>query len=102
MTYFVSAFWHGLYPGFFFFFMSVPLLTNIERLARAKINPLIVPQFDGRNMDTYPRSVVGYVYWFTCWFLTTTTVNYMVQVRLLAVRLHIPPVLLFQLVQALL
>ena len=34
VTYFISAFWHGLYPGFFVFFMSVPLMTNIERLVK--------------------------------------------------------------------
>lgn len=33
-TYFISAFWHGLYPGFFLFFMSIPLMTNIERLIK--------------------------------------------------------------------
>ena len=33
-VYFISALWHGLYPGFFLFFMSVPLLTNIERLTK--------------------------------------------------------------------
>ena len=35
-TYFISAFWHGLYPGFFLFFMSIPLMTNIERLIKVR------------------------------------------------------------------
>ena len=46
-TYFISALWHGLYPGFFIFFMSVPLVTNIEREMKAKINPLVIPGYDG-------------------------------------------------------
>ena len=46
-TYFISALWHGLYPGFFIFFMSVPIFTNIEREMKAKVNPLVVPGYDG-------------------------------------------------------
>ena len=30
-TYFMSAFWHGFYPGYYMFFMSLPLLTMCER-----------------------------------------------------------------------
>jgi hypothetical protein len=48
-TYFISALWHGLYPGFFFLFMSMPLLTNIERLTRLKINPVLIPGYDGKS-----------------------------------------------------
>jgi len=39
-TYGMSAFWHGFYPGYYFFFLSVPLLTFCERLGRAKLSPL--------------------------------------------------------------
>ena len=46
-TYFISALWHGLYPGFFIFFMSLPLFSYIERLSRQKINPLIIPGYNG-------------------------------------------------------
>jgi D-alanyl-lipoteichoic acid acyltransferase DltB (MBOAT superfamily) len=48
-TYFISALWHGLYPGFFIFFMSVPFVTNIERVTKMKINPIIVPGYDGKE-----------------------------------------------------
>lgn len=41
VTYLVSALWHGIHPGFFLFFLSVPIITEIERLIRLKINPLI-------------------------------------------------------------
>lgn len=79
-TYFISALWHGLYPGFFFMFMTLPLITNIERLVRAKINPLIIPGFDGRDMITYPKGIVGQLYWVICWALTMGIMNYVVQV----------------------
>lgn len=78
-TYFVSAIWHGLYPGFFLFFMTLPLMTNVERLVRAKLNPYIVPGFDGRDMSTYPKGIVGQAYWVVSWFFTMTTMNYIVQ-----------------------
>jgi hypothetical protein len=80
IVYFVSAFWHGLYPGFFLLFMTLPLLTNIERLIRAKINPIIVPEYDGRDINSYPRTAVGKIYWVVCWFLTQMSANYVVQV----------------------
>lgn len=38
-VYSLSAFWHGFYPGYYLFFLSVPLLTFCERLARKKISP---------------------------------------------------------------
>lgn len=79
-TYFVSAIWHGLYPGFFIFFMTIPLLTEIERLTKAKINPLVVPEFDGFNLDTYPKTAIGSFYWFFNWVCTSLAMNYIVQV----------------------
>lgn len=38
-VYSMSAFWHGFYPGYYMFFLSVPLLTFCERLGRKKISP---------------------------------------------------------------
>eukprot|EP00977_Amphora_coffeiformis_P005938 scaffold1267_cov171-Amphora_coffeaeformis.AAC.14 len=38
-VYSMSAFWHGFYPGYYLFFLSVPLLTFCERLAKKKISP---------------------------------------------------------------
>lgn len=38
-TYATSAFWHGFYPGYYFFFLSMPLLTACERIGRQKISP---------------------------------------------------------------
>lgn len=80
ITYFISALWHGLYPGFFVFFMTVPFLTNIERLWKLKINPLIIPGYDNRNYATAPQNIVTRLYWIVCTVMTTCTLNYCVQV----------------------
>lgn len=80
VTYFISAIWHGVYPGFFLFFMSLPLMTEIERLVRAKINPYIIPEFDGFNVKTYPKTFIGYLYWGLNVVCTTLAVSFVVQV----------------------
>jgi hypothetical protein len=41
-VYSMSAFWHGFYPGYYFFFLSMPLLTECERIGRKKLSPLFV------------------------------------------------------------
>lgn len=79
LTYGVSAVWHGLYPGFFFFFMTVPLMTNIERLAKAKINPFVVPGYDGYNYATYPKTIIAKMYWVLCWFFLKIALDNIVQ-----------------------
>lgn len=79
ITYFVSAIWHGLYPGFFLFFLSVPILTEIERDLKAKVNPLVVPSYDGRNVDTYPKGLVAWLYWTVCWACKSFAMNYVTQ-----------------------
>lgn len=60
-------------------FMTLPIITNIERLLKQKINPLVVPEFDGKDLKTYPRTAVGYLYWFVCWLCTFAIMNYTVQ-----------------------
>lgn len=42
-VYSLSAFWHGFYPGYYLFFLSVPLITACERLGRKKISPNFSP-----------------------------------------------------------
>ena len=79
ITYFVSAIWHGLYPGFFLFFLSVPILTEIERDFKAKVNPLVVPSYDGRDTDSYPKGAVPSIYWFVCWAGKLLAMNYVTQ-----------------------
>jgi hypothetical protein len=79
-TYVISALWHGLYPGFFMMFLSMPLMTNCERLIRAKINPYFCDGYDGFNASSYPKTIVATVYWHVCWIFTMATMNYVVQV----------------------
>jgi hypothetical protein len=80
ITYFVSALWHGLYPGFFIFFMTVPVLTNIERLVRAKINPMFIPGYNGRDYQSAPNTIMTKLYWVVCIVLTKLSTNFCVQV----------------------
>jgi hypothetical protein len=43
-VYGMSAFWHGFYPGYYLFFLSVPLMTMCERLGRKKVSPQFPPE----------------------------------------------------------
>lgn len=63
VTYAVSAFWHGFYPGYYFFFLSVALWTVVERKYLAIIDGAL-----GKNVLTK----------FLKFVLLTTTMNYMV------------------------
>jgi hypothetical protein len=66
-VYSMSAFWHGFYPGYYIFFLSVPIATICDRLAKKKISPLIPP-----TSSMYPiYSVMGTL-------ATTITINYMI------------------------
>lgn len=64
-TYGLSAFWHGFYPGYYFFFLTVPLLTFCERIGRKKISP----RFGSGKWSPY-----GIV----CILVTSVYVNYAV------------------------
>lgn len=79
ITYLISALWHGLYPGFFCVFLSMPLVTEVERLIRAKINPLFIPTYDPKNPKSYPQTPLGYIYKFICWIVSILTMNYVAQ-----------------------
>jgi len=60
-TYGLSAFWHGFYPGYYMFFLTVPLITACERIGRKKISPHF-----GDSM----------VYRVLCMVVTTVVVSY--------------------------
>jgi len=38
-VYFVSAIWHGFYPGYYLFFLSVPLFTEAARVTKSNLRP---------------------------------------------------------------
>lgn len=65
-TYAMSAFWHGFYPGYYFFFLSVPMITMCERVGRKKLTPTFKP-------------ILGNTLWYIlCWASTSFVVQYMV------------------------
>jgi hypothetical protein len=66
-TYGMSAFWHGFYPGYYLFFLSVPLLSFCERLGRKKLSP----RFDNGS-KWGPYSIV-------CRLVTSLMTEYMIQ-----------------------
>ncbi|ETV90917.1 hypothetical protein, variant 2 [Aphanomyces invadans] len=65
-TYFVSAIWHGFYPGYYLFFLSVPLPTAVNRLARSILRPYVV---DNKTFKCL-YDVVGTI-------ATALTINYL-------------------------
>lgn len=65
-TYGMSAFWHGFYPGYYMFFLSIPFVTICERLGRKKLNP----RFSSGRWTPYG---------FLCMFATSFIVQYMIQ-----------------------
>jgi len=38
-VYFLSAFWHGFYPGYYMFFLTIGILTGVHRIIRATLRP---------------------------------------------------------------
>lgn len=72
-TYFISALWHGLYPGFFVVFFTIAMITEVERVIRVKLNPIIL----GDHHD--PNSTVSKVYNVVAWFSFLLTLNYTAQ-----------------------
>lgn len=40
-TYALSAFWHGLYPGYYLFFLSAPAVQHLEAVLGAKVAPRV-------------------------------------------------------------
>eukprot|EP00903_Cladosiphon_okamuranus_P019810 g18207.t1 len=66
-TYFVSAFWHGFYPGYYLFFMSLPMITTAAREGKKKISPYM-PQ-EGVGATLYHGFAV---------LMVTLSVNYLV------------------------
>lgn len=64
-VYSLSAFWHGFYPGYYLFFLSVPIATFCDRLAKKKLGPLC----SDSRLSLY--GLAGTL-------ATTITVNYMI------------------------
>ncbi|RHY34185.1 hypothetical protein DYB32_001077 [Aphanomyces invadans] len=58
-TYFVSAFWHGFYPGYYMFFMLMPLPTVVNRLARKKLRPWFLEADGSTGLKKRVYDIVG-------------------------------------------
>ncbi|OQR92665.1 lysophospholipid acyltransferase [Thraustotheca clavata] len=58
-TYFVSAFWHGFYPGYYIFFMSIPLPTAVNRIAYKRIRPYFLEADGSFGMKKRVYDIVG-------------------------------------------
>jgi hypothetical protein len=80
----VSAAWHGFYPGFFLFFLTVPLLTEVERGIRKSINPLFLDDRYNPREGTWSQfgrlPLKSKVYLLACVVGTMSYINYCVQV----------------------
>jgi len=64
-VYSTSAFWHGFYPGYYIFFLSVPLPTFCDRMAKKKISQ----HFSSLHFSLYGIAST---------LATTITINYMI------------------------
>jgi len=71
-TYAISAFWHGFYPGYYLFFLTVAPVSNLARWIRATIRPRFLK----------PDSLKMF-YDVLSWLATTLTLNYFVMSFLL-------------------
>jgi hypothetical protein len=64
-VYSLSAFWHGFYPGYYIFFLSVPIPSFCDRMAKKKLSPY----FSSSNYSLYGIAST---------LATTITINYMI------------------------
>jgi len=71
-TYFVSAFWHGFYPGYYMFFLSVAVATQVHRNFRRAVRPRVMND-DGKTPG--PMKPLYDVFSFIC---SNVTTNYFI------------------------
>lgn len=69
-TYLVSAFWHGFYPGYYMFFLSVAAATMVHRQIRRTIRPRFM---NGKEPGEYKP-----VYDVVSAIATSITLNYFI------------------------
>jgi lysophospholipid acyltransferase len=61
-TNFVSAFWHGFYPGYYFTFFTGGIITELGKQIRRKIRPY----FKSISITDKEETVLGFIYDFIC------------------------------------
>jgi len=69
-TYFISAFWHGFYPGYYLFFLSVPLAQNLSKAVQTKLRPLTIDEAGKPKSWKFLYDGVGILF-------THVTMNYL-------------------------
>eukprot|EP00542_Grammatophora_oceanica_P011053 CAMPEP_0194026006 /NCGR_PEP_ID=MMETSP0009_2-20130614/321_1 /TAXON_ID=210454 /ORGANISM="Grammatophora oceanica, Strain CCMP 410" /LENGTH=500 /DNA_ID=CAMNT_0038664459 /DNA_START=73 /DNA_END=1575 /DNA_ORIENTATION=- len=65
-VYSMSAFWHGFYPGYYMFFLSVPLMTFCDRIAKKRLSPY------------FPKGKWSFPYGIASIIATSFVVEYMI------------------------
>jgi len=70
-AFFMSAIWHGYYPGYYLTFMSCGIWNEVARLLRRHIRPIVIPTKEAE------KSVTAYLYHACSLTLTVTSLNYL-------------------------
>jgi len=73
ITFFTSAFWHGISSGYYLTFLMGGFITTAARLARSNIRPLLLPPVS--NPSASP-SLLKRIYDLSGIILTTLILNY--------------------------
>ncbi|CAG8601371.1 12798_t:CDS:10 [Ambispora leptoticha] len=68
-TFGTSALWHGFFPGYYLTFVSGAFVQSTHRAIRRNIRPLFLTP----KLSSYKR-----IYDLTGWFVTQTTINYLI------------------------
>lgn len=63
VTYVICGLWHGWQPCYLVFFLSLALLSLIERLVQQKINPLVLPEGMSDERTRTRRTLYDVVSW---------------------------------------
>ena len=69
ITYFVSAFWHGFYPGYYFCFLLGGVITDTARKIRRHLRPMFMQADDKPGPFKVVYDVLG-------WVVTIFVLNY--------------------------
>ena len=76
-TYFVSAFWHGFYPGYYLFFFTIGFAQDVTRRIRQKVRPYFM-EADGKTPTRFKifYDFLGFV--FTYFWTSYAIISYQV------------------------
>ena len=65
-TFTTSAVWHGLYPGYYMFFLSTAFFSIVARTVRARIRPFFLPEH-GASMAS--KRFYDFISWAATFFV---------------------------------